>query len=102
MKTTAPLPGQPFIQDILLETLETGFRVKVVIGNHGQPVDLMIKVKDRHGSLLKEMTVIETPDEINSYVLHVKAPPGETLRILALVQNNTLGVLHQFSKDFHL
>ncbi len=100
MDNSTPLPGQPYIQDIHLEKLETGFRVKVMIVNHGKPVDLRIRAEDGQGNLLKEMTVIETPDAINSYVLHMPVSEGGMIHITAWLQSDTLGVFQQFQKTF--
>ena len=97
---SAPLPEQPHIQDIILEKLDQSHvRVKVQILNNATLPNLLIQAREPHGQILAEMTVIETPDEWNSYVLHVQhLDRMDSLEIFAYLKNDIPGIFHEYHR----
>ena len=93
---------QPLILDIQLEKLdEQRIHCIVELSKFNQNPDLVIELSQQNGEPLASITIIETPDHHNSYVLHTKKPmPIEQIIVQASLLYSEQGIVHQITKSF--
>lgn len=91
------------ILDLNLEQLDQNrFRCIVTITETAAKPDLIIELVDVEGKRLASITVLETPDSINKYVLHTAETPIENVNLIAYLKDDEFGVIDHKQQLFTL
>ena len=76
-------------------------RCIITLSEISRPPDLVIALEDIEGSQLAGITILETPDVVNKFVLHLKNAATE-VKLVAFLKYDEVGIISQMEKVFAL
>lgn len=97
-------PSDHQIVSLRAEQLDASrIRCTVTVKDEAIPADLIIEVWDPFGNRVASITILESPDLVNKYVLHIPAQHQKgDINVIAYLKNDTLGLVHQVTENITL
>lgn len=102
--TTSPQDSRTHIIDLSVQILDPiRFRCSIELAPFQNPPDLLIELFDLEENRLLQLSVIETPDTMNSFVLHLRHPPTTPeVKIVVYVKYEGIGIIDTAETFFTL